>query len=243
MDGLVLSDASITPRGQVAATLQHEEFRDYWNSLLSPYNPSTLICYPNKGEKPYFRFCTKTHADFQQQRKRWYPNGIKKIPEDVKLTPLSVLLWYLGDGYLDTKWGNIFLYTNSFDVMDVKRVVELLQTKNIRCKFSWARNQGTYKRDYPVIYISSKNTPSFFEFIGVQSPVKCYDYKFDVPKWFSGAVRISHISKLYSIPASRVRWTVSKLENDGSPYIKRKNAKGRIWITRKGIPEVVKLCK
>lgn len=242
IDGLVLSDASITPQGQVAATLKYEEFRNYCSSLFEPYKPAHTTCCPNMNEIPYFRFCTKMHTDLKIQRERWYPDGIKKIPEDVKLTPLSVLLWYLGDGHIDAKWGNIFLYTNSFNAADVNRVVELLNQSGVQCKFYWARSQGTYKKDYPVIYISSKNTPSFFEFVGVESPIKCYDYKFDVPDWFPGAVRISHLSKLYKIPASKIRWVVSKLESNNSPYVKRVKPKGRIWILKDGVQEVLKQC-
>lgn len=242
VDGLVLSDASVTPKGQITATLQYQEFRDYCSSLLGPYKPANLICYPNRNNTPYFRFCTKMHRDFQQQRKRWYPNGVKKIPEDIKLTPLSVLLWYLGDGHIDSRWGNIFLYTNSFDRADVKRVVELLNKKGVWCEYHLARGQGNYKRDYPIIYIGSKNTPSFFEFTGIKSPVKCYDYKFSVPEWLPGSVRISHLSELYKIPASKVRWAVSKLESSNSPYIKRLKPKGRIWILKDGVQEVLERC-
>lgn len=242
VDGLVLSDASVTPQGQVVATLRHEEFRDYWSSLLSPYVPVNLTCYPNKGDKPYFRFCTKTHVDFQQQRKRWYPNGIKKIPEDVKLTPLSVLMWYLGDGYFDLKCRHIYLHTNSFCPTDVKNVVDRLNDLGVLCKFSWRRKQGTYKRDYPVIHVSYKNIPSFFEFIGFKSPVKCYDYKFNIPEWLPGSLRISQISNIHRIPQSKVRWVVQKLENSGSPHVKRITPKGRIWVLKSGILKVIKQC-
>jgi len=78
--------------------------------------------------------------------------------------------------------------------------------------------------------------------IGVKSPVKCYDYKFNVPDWFPGAMRISHLSKLYKIPSSKIRWIVSKLENSNSPYIKRLKPKGRIWILKNGIQEVLEQC-
>lgn len=242
VDGLILSDASITPKGQIAATLQYQEFRDYCSSLLKSYQPANLICYPNSNKTPYFRFCTKMHPDFQQQRDRWYPDGIKKIPRDIRITSQSVLLWYLGDGYIDPRWGNIFLYTNSFDTADVKRAVKLLNQVNVRCKFYWARSQGSYKKDYPVIYISSKNAPSFFEFVGVKSPVKCYDYKFNVPDWFPGAMRISYLSEVYNLPTFKVRWVVSKLEASNSPYIKRRKPKGRIWILKDGVQEVLGQC-
>ena len=148
VDGLVLSDASITPAGQVAVTVQYEEFRDYCSSLFESYQPCKLKCYPNKNAKPYFRFCTKMHPDIQKQRKRWYPKGKKTIPNNIKITPLSVLLWYLGDGHLDARWGNIFLHTNSFVPTDVSILVDILRGKGIECKSYQAKKQGTYNRDY-----------------------------------------------------------------------------------------------
>lgn len=33
-----------------------------------------------------------------QQRKRWYPNGVKEVPEDFTLTPVSLACMFMGDG-------------------------------------------------------------------------------------------------------------------------------------------------
>jgi len=33
-----------------------------------------------------------------QQRKRWYPEGVKEVPRDVQLTPIILANWFMGDG-------------------------------------------------------------------------------------------------------------------------------------------------
>ena len=240
IDGLVLGDAHISKIGEISASLQYKDFRDYCSCFLNVYKPSNLSFYQNN--RSYFRFCTKMHPDFQKQRIRWYPKGEKIVPKDIKITPLSVLLWYLGDGYLNPRLGNIFLHTNSFTPAGVRLLVNILQEKGVKCKYLLVTKQGLYKKDYPLIYISSKVTPLFFDFIGSECPVISYDYKFNIPDWFPGATRITHISEMYNIPLSKVRYIVSKLENNNSSYVKRITPKGRIWILKNGIKKVVKLC-
>ena len=49
---------------------------------------------------------------FNKFRDKWYPNNVKTIPSDLKLTNLSLAIWYLDDGYKNIS-GNYFC-TQSF---------------------------------------------------------------------------------------------------------------------------------
>jgi hypothetical protein len=43
---------------------------------------------------------TLSYLQFGVYRKKWYPNDLKTIPRDLKITPTILLHWYLGDGSL-----------------------------------------------------------------------------------------------------------------------------------------------
>ena len=43
---------------------------------------------------------------FEDLRRRWYPDGSKRFPADLELTPTLTKFWYVSDGYLDVgRWG------------------------------------------------------------------------------------------------------------------------------------------
>jgi transcriptional regulator with XRE-family HTH domain len=57
-----------------------------------------------KGKKKQYscwRYESWSYYELTEIRKRWYLKGKKRIPEDIKFTPLTGLLWYLGSGYLE----------------------------------------------------------------------------------------------------------------------------------------------
>jgi hypothetical protein len=48
---------------------------------------------------------------------RWYPLGVKCVPRDLKLTPLMMLMWYVGEA--STRKYHISLATHSFCKEDI----------------------------------------------------------------------------------------------------------------------------
>jgi len=135
---------------------------------------------------------TLMHPDINSQAVRWYsgPNQTKKIPTDVRITPISVMLWYLGDGsfHYEEK-GNMSvlrLATCSFDRNDLEQIViSKLKSHNIDCYVD------DYKND---IHVRSESIKYFFNFIGWKSPIVCYDHKFVIPEWLK-LIRLSEITK------------------------------------------------
>ncbi|KKK81369.1 hypothetical protein LCGC14_2814130, partial [marine sediment metagenome] len=110
------------------------------------------------------------HPDFKKQRTRWYPQGKKIVPKDVLLSPESVLIWYLGDG--SVKKYSVTLHTNGFTQECVRFLIKRLSLIGIPSKMILHNQQ-------PEIFISSSGSKLFFDYIGWESPVRCYDYKFD----------------------------------------------------------------
>ena len=49
---------------------------------------------------------SRTNPFFEDLRQRWYPDGSKRFPADLALTPTLAKFWYVSDGYLDVgQWG------------------------------------------------------------------------------------------------------------------------------------------
>jgi len=165
-----------------------KEWTVYAMSGLKDYAPITPW---QSGEvcKKRPRLCwnsrTLTHPDIVLQAKRWYPNGKKIIPIDVRLTAQSILLWYLGDGSITQK-GVIRLATCGFTPDDIDTIlIPRLKEMGVEA----CRNE--VKND---IRLSTASVSRFFDIIGKTSPIKCYSYKFEYAPWLD-LYRISDIAK------------------------------------------------
>jgi transposase-like protein len=165
LDGLIISDIHLESsvfQSRASFGVKHLEFAEAiishtstlnWRKLK--YNQSSLGWY---CKTPY---CTNLH----DQRQRWYPNGIKIVPKDIKITPTMMLWWYLGDGY-KTKYGAV-LCTDSFIKNDNKRLANLISQEGIPCHWT-PRNRIRIEGNFGFQQLIS--------YIG-ESPVKCYEYK------------------------------------------------------------------
>lgn len=120
---------------------------------------------------------------FTWLRHLWYPRGKKIVPDNLILSPLTLLAWYLDDGTLHKRAG-VTLYTNGFSFRDVFNLqYNLQETFEIKCnvrehyytKNSWARSLD---KPYPVMYIPKQrgNLAKFFSVIG-PCPVASMQYK------------------------------------------------------------------
>lgn len=82
-------------------SFQHVEFISIpFQDIL--YNEGIkYITYNDKRtNKAYERYTFRTITDigFEKERKLWYPDGIKHIPNSLKLNSIICLIWYIGDG-------------------------------------------------------------------------------------------------------------------------------------------------
>ena len=83
--------------------------------------------YDKRTNKSYSRysFRTQTNPTFTEIYNTWYKDNIKIVPKNLVLTPLTCLIWYLGDGTLakhptKTK-DHILLCTDSFTKEDIEK--------------------------------------------------------------------------------------------------------------------------
>ena len=129
-------------------------------------------------------FTTHCHPVFNELGKKWYKNidneyvlrnnrKIKIIPSDIKLTPLSLCIWHMDDGYADRTNGNIILCTNGFTWEECEFLSERLKIDlNIKSKVR-------AKDGSQIIYIPRQ---SYFDFIDLIKPYvqwECFKHKID----------------------------------------------------------------
>ena len=181
LDGHMLGDGNIEKPSRLASRLnikqKEEQFAKYIANLFSPYqiNVRSISRWDNRTNKFYHSWAGRSphHPDFLKQYERWYPDGKKRIPRDCRITPISVLLWYLGDGTLDRLGRGrprIAIATMCFEDSEIKDI--LLPQLN-------AMSPGGFRADYKNNIRASKDaTEKFFGYIGYHSPVECYNYKF-----------------------------------------------------------------
>ena len=183
-----------------------KEWVEYAMSGLKEYTPrepKELGEIDKKHPRKTWSSSTLTHPDIVMQAKRWYPEGKKIVPEDVRVTPKSLLLWYLGDGSISKMGISFFirLATCGFTPMEVDNIlIPKLDKLGLKASRDVAKND---------IRISSVSIRRFFEIIGKKSPIACYNYKFEYGQWLN----FYRLSDLVKDPQEK--WRIQYLYKTG----------------------------
>jgi len=242
VDGFIIGDGGIhstatSPSARLRCGVEHEEFCIYMMNHFESYM-SMVKLRKDAGMNQGF-ICsgsTKHHPDIQQQYLRWYPeiNGkrTKQPPDDVRITPTSVMLWYLGDGSVVVNNQSntlvLRLSTDSFLPEKVEMLVGKLNNLSIFCHRSKENR----------IIMDAKGIPAFFNFIGNKSPIKCYDYKFDrVPMWRFSSKRMSEVANDLGVSYGRL----SHLVKQGKVGCYRASEKGRPRLLPEHVEQAIEL--
>ena len=125
--------------------------------------------YHKKYDCYSYHYNSLSYPELLPMYEQWYPNGKKAIPKDIKLTPITLKQWYIGDGSLvhrKQRNPHIILCTKGFIISDVRWLMEQLVKLGFKIT-RWANN---------VIRLSSYSTKDFLKYIG-ECSVQCYQYK------------------------------------------------------------------
>ena len=153
---------------------KHLEYAQYISDTLKSFGinqAGRIIKHYNKIQETYdYKYNSRAYKELSFIYKQWYPDGKKIVPKDIKLTPLTIKQWYIGDGSLIHQKGrnpHIVLCTCGFNIPDVNWLIEKLIELGIKATRQISRN---------IIYISKDSTKKFLNYIG-KCPVSCYQYK------------------------------------------------------------------
>ena len=178
INGELLGDGNLEKPSSYSVRFRYtSKYSEYIQYIMGIFNSfgmeqTKMNKYYHKKYDCYsYRYNSLSYPELLPMYEQWYPNGRKEIPKDIKLTPITLKQWYLGDGCLvHRKQGNpnIVLCTYGFLVSDVEWLME--QLRRIGFKITrWADN---------AIRVSAYSVKDFLKYIG-NCPVQCYQYKFN----------------------------------------------------------------
>lgn len=179
IEGELLGDAYVQINkwsGRFLYTSKYKEYVEYISKVLkkSGIEQSGKIIrrINNQYKSTSYNYCSKAYPELKSLCNKWYSDGKKIVPKDIELTPLTCRQWFIGDGNLGqcNKNPYIRLATCGFSISDVEWLVTQLNQLGFK-----VTRQSSYNR----IYISTKSTPNFINYIG-KCPVKCYQYKWAI---------------------------------------------------------------
>lgn len=184
VDGLLLGDGTIGKDGRMSLgqTISHLDWVTQVHGhfqrlgLLATLNRPTKGGVADFGGKVYHRspsvtVRTRGYDFLREQRLRWYPNGVKRVPQDVRLTPLAISQWYFGDGTVGGGGYRVTFCTDGFITEDV----EFLRQK-LRDKFGWSPLIPTKACRNRITLCCREDRKTLLDMVTPYTPV-CFKYK------------------------------------------------------------------
>lgn len=182
--GSLLGDDHIRKNGKYAylQVIHSSKFKDYvkwkygiWKKLVKSGVKSSISTCKNK-KYPTHKFITSVHPDFMRFRKLFYPDDKKSIDLNIlkQLTPFSIAVWYMDDGYYRKERGRATLCTHSFSYKE-----NLLIKKYFEETWRVKSNIGITKYNKAFIWFNTENTIKFFQIIK-DFILPSFNYKIDL---------------------------------------------------------------
>jgi len=106
LDGSLLGDGCLAAKTPVSARYQigqkHLSYLLWVSRCLSEkgVQQAGKIRRYTSSWGSWYAYASKAYRGLRVEYDRWYPGGIKHVPSDVRLTPLSARTWFLEDGNL-----------------------------------------------------------------------------------------------------------------------------------------------
>jgi hypothetical protein len=182
LDGLLLGDASIPAGQNLLHFSQRSDRREYVERIAEQLGVSRdrvrdRARQPDTRTGRVYR-CSelRTLSDpvFGALRTRWYPDGRKVMPRDLRISPECVLNWFLCDGSCSPTRGGaqLMLCTDAFSPADLEFVRGLLAGADIEVNICGRR-----------LRVRQNSVARFYDYIG-PCPISCFAYK-----WVSEELR------------------------------------------------------
>ncbi|MBN2043015.1 MAG: hypothetical protein JW754_04395 [Candidatus Aenigmarchaeota archaeon] len=150
-----------------------------WKRLVPGGVKSNSITLVDTGKKYFIcGFRTAAHPCFLQFFRSFYLNGKKVVTREIlnKLTPFSIAVWYMDDGYYRKARGRAQLSTNGFSYEE-----NILIQKYFKETWSVSSNIGTSGSGTNYIWFNTENTIKFFKIIKNHIS-HLFNYKIDLKR-------------------------------------------------------------
>jgi hypothetical protein len=155
VDGLLLGDGSIDRKGSLR--LEQARGRKGWlvevqrilkavdcSSRIVPIPPRVRMLGGREIESSGGALLyTPCYVELKKQRVRWYPKGEKRVPENIKMSPMVLAQWLAGDGTYDHS-GRLRFCTDGFRRKDVDLLIRALGVVGIQATRAARPRPGQY---------------------------------------------------------------------------------------------------
>lgn len=129
--GSLLGDGTLRRQGnrlnallEVNHSYKQKEYVDWKWQHFQDYILTSPKTRKGRGVRIAYRFTTRSLPMFTKYHNWFYVNGKKRVPNDIKLNPLSLAVWFMDDG---TRIRSAFyLNTQQFTLSEQKFLQELL---------------------------------------------------------------------------------------------------------------------
>lgn len=191
--GALLGDGSlVVHKGGINAYFSYlsksQQHVEYVVNYFAPYLTQAKIynsdCFDRRTNKIYHRSSARTYSNeaFTNEYNKWYRSGVKIIPSDLKLTSLTCLIWYIGDGCISHSKNTqyIKLATQCFSKEDQEEIL-IPQLQEFEAHLVKADISKDGEQQY-FIYIPRRKIKKFLDYIG-PCPFSDYQYKWDYKEY------------------------------------------------------------
>ena len=202
-DGCIVINKNNYLNGYFSYSSTSFQHVDYVYKYLQEHCISCIRTTKTKEKNDVYIFNTKKLELFSNMWKKWYTEKDNKcykyyIPNDLQLTPLMCLIWYIGDGGLRTRIKNknypnqtLSLATNNFK----KECIEDILIPQLSDFGAYI--ESTANKDQYLIIIPRRKIKEFLDYIG-EYPFDDYKYKWDVIPYQRTSADNSIIIDLYN---------------------------------------------
>ena len=127
--GCLLGDGSMRCKTNALLEINHslkqKAYVDWKYAKLHDLISSPPKARRGKGGRIAYRFTTRSLPKLTRFYKRFYRNGEKIIPNDLKLDPLSLAVWFMDDG--SKSYRAVYLNTQKFGGDALAKLIRLLR--------------------------------------------------------------------------------------------------------------------
>lgn len=134
-----------------------QAYVDWKYMMLRSMSRSAPKIRSGNGKRIAYRFTTRQLPEITELYQDFYRNGTKIIPENLRLDPLTLAVWYMDDGS-KCRDSDVYLNTQQFCASDQQKCIAMLVEMGI---------ESSMNRDkiYWRLRIKKSSLPRFWEYI------------------------------------------------------------------------------
>lgn len=136
--GCVLGDGYMRKKTnahlQITHSIKQKEYVDWKYKILKDFTSTSPKAYKGNANRIGYRFFTRSLPEFTFFHDKFYLNKVKIVPSDMKLTPISLAVWYMDDG---SKSGRSYYFnTQQFDLASQVNLLRSLDKFGIKASLN-----------------------------------------------------------------------------------------------------------